>query len=239
MKKKMRMRMIERRCGAMAKIMPASSAPTTERTPHVTTMASHTMPTSALNELAAARCRRRWRRAPPPSPATNALDAEQHELHLHDAHAAGERGRLARADGGEHQARRRAFQVHDQRRPTTAKTTATIAYISSRSVMPIPNGRGDWHAGAEVLVLVARPHELLDEEREADGEQREVEVADPQAGQRHQQPERHREHARRPGSPATTGHPASAASRAAANAPMPASVIWQSEIMPPSPVTSV
>ena len=36
-----------------------------------------------------------------------------------------------------------------------------------------------------------------------------------------------------------TGQPASAASRAAANAPMPARVIWHSEIMPPSPVTSV
>ncbi len=35
------------------------------------------------------------------------------------------------------------------------------------------------------------------------------------------------------------GHPASLASRAAAKAPMPASVIWQSEIRPPSPVTSV
>ena len=38
---------------------------------------------------------------------------------------------------------------------------------------------------------------------------------------------------------ATPANPASAASRAAANAPMPARVIWQSEIIPPSPVTSV
>ncbi len=34
--------------------MPASNAPVTERTPHVTTMASQTMPMSALNEVGVA-----------------------------------------------------------------------------------------------------------------------------------------------------------------------------------------
>ena len=38
---------------------------------------------------------------------------------------------------------------------------------------------------------------------------------------------------------AHAGKPASAARRAVANAPMPARVIWQSEIIPPSPVTIV
>ena len=122
---------------------------------------------------------------------------------------------------------------------TTANTTATMAYISSRSVMPMPERPRDLHAGAEVLVLVAGPHELLDEQREADGEQREVEVADPQARQRDQQAERHREHRadedRQPHRPAGLRGERGRA----ANAPMPARVIWQSEIRPPSPVTSV
>ena len=134
--------MIDRRCGAIAKIMPASSAPTTERTPHVTTMASHTMPTSALNDVGVA-LPTTVAYSAPPRPATNALIAEQHELRPHDADAARDRRRFARADRREHQARGRAFQVDDQRDATTANTTATIAYISSRSVIPSPNGRGD------------------------------------------------------------------------------------------------
>ena len=43
--------MIDKRVGATAKIMPASRAPTTDRTPHVTTIASQTMPITALNDF--------------------------------------------------------------------------------------------------------------------------------------------------------------------------------------------
>ena len=145
---------------------------------------------------------------------------------------------FARADRREHESGRRAFQVDDGERDDGEHHRDDRVHLEPVGD-PDAEGSVDLDAGAEVLVLVAGPHELLDEQREADGEQREVEVADAQARERHEQPERDREHRARRGSRSQTGQPASAASRAAANAPMPARVIWHSEIRPPSPVTSV
>ncbi len=63
----------------MAKIMPASSAPMTERTPQVTTMASQTMPTSALNDSGSA-VPTTVAYSPPPRPATKALTPKSTSL---------------------------------------------------------------------------------------------------------------------------------------------------------------
>ena len=165
------------------------------------------MPTSALNDLRRARCRRRWRtgrrRARRRTRSTPNSTSFTRTMLMPLVVAAGSLDRI----GGEHESRRRAFQVHDQRTPRSRTPPRRSAYISSRSVMPIPNGRGDCTPAPKFSYSLRDPHELLDQQREADGEQREVEVADAQARQRHQQPERHREHARRRGSPATTGQP--------------------------------
>src|SRR4029434_8123197 len=58
--------------GAIANSMPASSAPITLRTPHVTTIASHTMPTTTVKDRGLDEPTVDPQSAPP-SPATNAL----------------------------------------------------------------------------------------------------------------------------------------------------------------------
>ena len=79
--------------GAIANSIPARSAPITLRTPQVTTIASHTMPITTVNE--------RGFTVPsvdpysaPPSPATNALTANSEHLRPDDADAGRDRGLL-------------------------------------------------------------------------------------------------------------------------------------------------
>ena len=153
--------MIERRCGAMAKIMPGEQradhrahAPRHhDGEPHdaderVERLGCVALPTTVAYSA-------------PPRPATNALTPKStsfaRTMLMPLVVDAGSLERMA-ANTSPDVARFR-FTIANA---TIANTTATIAYISRRSVMPIPNGRGDLQAGAEVVVLGAGPHELLD-----------------------------------------------------------------------------
>ena len=162
--------------------MPASSAPITERTPHVTTIASQTMPTSALNERGRGTAHdggvQRAAEA-----GDEGADPEQHELGPHDADAVGRRGRSRSTGSPRTRGRRSRVSGSRSASATKANTTATMAYISTRSVMlqaersrrcvsPAPKLSYSWR--------VAR-RAARSSEREPEREQREVEVTDAEA----------------------------------------------------------
>ena len=72
-------------------------------------------------------------------------------------------------------------------------TVTTTTYMPKRSVDSDAERLPEEPSGAEVLELRPLPHELLDQQCEPEGQQREVEVADPEARQRDREPERHRD----------------------------------------------
>ena len=99
---------------------------------------------------------------------------------------------------------------------------------------------GDATPDTELGERVQGEHESLHEQAERQRHQRDVQVAEADR----EEADDHADARRRPAPPTTmasrsTGQPWSVATAPAPRAPTPANVIWQSQSMPPSPVTSV
>jgi hypothetical protein len=96
----------------MVKVRPATSAAALERTPIVTSAASHTTPRNVAKSPGCAEVCAVTKK-PPPIPATNA-PAGHDDLHLHDADAERPGARRAPTDGVERQPRGRAPEIEDE-----------------------------------------------------------------------------------------------------------------------------
>ena len=200
------------RAGARARTTsPATSAPTIDRTPHVTTIASHTMPISTLKELTVARPIVTAKRLAAEAGDERA-QAEGDQLRPHDADA--DRGRrvLARAHRRRSTIpvvdRRRLARRARRRRRTRPRAGGRSSTRSSKS-MPKSSGRAISTPAPKLSKSSRAKTSVSTSSDERERREREVEVAEPEAQRGDEQPDRHHERGagedRQPDRPARVG----------------------------------